>query len=62
MKNVAMKTDALRYQTEAGLNLTVQTDQFIRQTVTRRKIQTQSSSGGSGPRSGGGGSGRSGKF
>ena len=62
MKNVARKTDAIQYQTEEGLNLTVQTDQFIRQTVTRRKIQTQSSSGSSGAHIGGGGSGRSGKF
>ena len=62
MKNVSRKTDAIQYQTEEGLNLTVQTDQFIRQTVTRRKIQTQSSSGSSGARVGGGGSGRSGKF
>ncbi len=62
MKNVARKTDAIEYQTDSGLALTVRTDQFIRQTVTRRKIQTQSSSGGSGARVGGGGSGRSGKF
>lgn len=62
MKNVAKKTDAIQYQTDSGLNLSVCTDQFIRQTVTRRKIQTQSSSGGSRSHSGGGGSGRSGKF
>ena len=62
MKNVARKTDAIEYQTDSGLALTVRTDQFIRQTVTRRKIQTQSTSGGSGARVGGGGSGRSGKF
>lgn len=62
MKNVARKTEALQYQTGSGLNLSMCTDQFIRQTVTRRKIQPQSSHGGSRSHSGGGGSGRSGKF
>lgn len=62
MRNVAVKADALHYQAEAGLALTARSDQFVRQTMTRRKIQTQSSSSGSRSHSGGGGSGRSGKF
>ena len=66
MSNVAAQKGAARYQTAEGLVLTKQVDQFLTQTVKRRKIESSDSdsSGGSSSRahSGGGGSGRSGKF
>lgn len=67
-KNVRMQHGAAQYIAADGLSLTRRRDMFIRQTRTRRKIETQSASshsgGSSGSRahSGGGGSGRSGKF
>lgn len=60
MKNVSLKRGAAPYATQ-GLVLTQRRDQFLYQNVRRRKIQ-KSSSGGSVSHSGGGGSGRSGKF
>ena len=64
MKSVHQKKKADAYLTEGGLHLTKQYDQFSHTTVTRSKIEKESS-GGSGSthsESGGGGSGRSGKF
>lgn len=60
MKSVARKTTAGVYAVD-GLRLTQQTDRFTHRTESRRKIETSSSSG-SVSHSGGGGSGRSGKF
>lgn len=60
MKTVHRKTTASTYATD-GLMLTEQYDQFTHRTETRRKIE-RSSSGSSHSKSGGGGSGRSGKF
>lgn len=60
MKNVRQKTEASDYMTADGLHLTKQHDQFSRSTVTRRKIEKESS--GSTYSESGGGSGRSGKF
>lgn len=57
---VHKQTEAQAYITEQGLNLTEERDQFIRRSVTRRKVSSSSSGGSS--RSGGGGHGRSGKF
>ena len=66
MANVAAQKGAARYQTADGLVLTKQVDQFLTQTVRRRKIESSDSgsgkSGSSRAHSGGGGSGRSGKF
>ena len=66
MANVAAQKGAKRYQTAEGLVLTKQVDQFLTQTVKRRKIESSDSgsgrSGSSRAHSGGGGSGRSGKF
>ena len=66
MANVAAQKGAKRYQTAEGLVLTKQIDQFLTQTVRRRKIESSDSgsgrSGSSRAHSGGGGSGRSGKF
>ena len=66
MANVAAQKGAARYQTADGLMLTKQVDQFLTQTVRRRKIERSDSgsgkSGSSRAHSGGGGSGRSGKF
>lgn len=66
-KNVRMQYGAANYISAEGLHLTRKRDMFIRQTRTRRKIETKppssSHSGGSSrAHSGGGGSGRSGKF
>ena len=66
MANVAAQKGAKRYQTAEGLVLTKQIDQFLTQTIRRRKIESSDSgsgrSGSSQAHSGGGGSGRSGKF
>ena len=66
MANVAAQKGAKRYQTAEGLVLTKQIDQFLTQTIRRRKIESSDSgsgrSGSSHAHSGGGGSGRSGKF
>ncbi|MBR3973145.1 MAG: TPM domain-containing protein [Oscillospiraceae bacterium] len=59
MKNVSIQQSAAHYAT-SGLVLTRQRDQFLYQNVRRRKVETGSSGGRS--HSGGGGSGRSGKF
>ena len=66
MANVAAQKGAKRYQTAEGLVLTKHIDQFLTQTIRRRKIESSDSgsgrSGSSRAHSGGGGSGRSGKF
>ena len=66
MANVAAQKGAKRYQTAEGLVLTKQIDQFLTQTIRRRKIESSDSgsgrSGSSRAHTGGGGSGRSGKF
>ena len=66
MANVAAQKGAKRYQTAEGLVLTKQIDQFLTQTIRRRKIESSDSSSGragsSRAHTGGGGSGRSGKF
>ena len=66
MANVAAQKGAARYQTAEGLVLTKQVDHFLAQTVRRRKIENSASGSGkpgsSRAHSGGGGSGRSGKF
>ena len=66
MANVAAQKGAKRYQTAEGLVLTKQIDQFLTQTIRRRKIESSDPgsgrSGSSQAHSGGGGSGRSGKF
>ena len=59
MKNVSLSSGAAHYAA-GGLKLTRRRDQFLYQNVRRRKIETSSSHGSS--HSGGGGSGRSGKF
>lgn len=61
MRSVRRQTDAQHYRSGA-LNLTVRHDQYTHTTETRRKIETNSGSGTSRARIGGGGSGRSGKF
>ncbi|MBP3633351.1 MAG: TPM domain-containing protein [Oscillospiraceae bacterium] len=60
MKNVRTKYEADAYVSR-DLALTQRRDQFTHKTTTRRKIETNSSSG-SKSHSGGGGHGRSGKF
>jgi len=61
MRNVSKQSHAYRYM--AGqLKLTGRHDQYTHTTETRRKIETNSSTGSSHARTGGGGSGRSGKF
>ena len=66
MANVAAQKGAKRYQTAEGLVLTKQIDQFLTQTIRRRKIESSDSgsgrSGSSRAHTGGGSSGRSGKF
>ena len=66
MANVAAQKGAKRYQTAEGLVLTKQIDQFLTQTIRRRKIESSDSgsgkAGSSQAHTGGGGSGRSGKF
>ncbi len=63
MKTVSQKVEANEYIAEGGLQLTERYDQYTHTTETRTKIQKESSSGGSTySESGGGGSGRSGKF
>jgi len=61
MQNVAMGSNAALYHAQNGFVLNGKVDQFLYQNITRRKIETSSSSG-SRAHSGGGGSGRSGKF
>lgn len=60
MKTAHMQTTATDYISADGLKLTLKLDRFTHRTRTVRKIQKQSSS--SVAHSGGGGSGRSGKF
>lgn len=62
MKTVRAKDKANTYVSKGGLHLTQQLDQFSHTTVTRTKIQKESSGGSTHSESGGGGSGRSGKF
>ncbi|MBR5125526.1 MAG: TPM domain-containing protein [Oscillospiraceae bacterium] len=66
MANVAAQKGAARYQSAEGLVLTKQVDHFLTKTVRRRKIENADSgsgkSGSSRAHTGGGGSGRSGKF
>lgn len=62
MKTVRAKDKADTYVSKGGLHLTQQLDQFSHTTVTRTKIQKESSGGSTHSESGGGGSGRSGKF
>ena len=66
MANVAAQKGAKRYQTAEGLVLTKHIDQFLTQTIRRRKIESSDSgsgkAGSSQAHTGGGGSGRSGKF
>ena len=62
MKSVRPKDKADAYVTKGGLNLTQQHDQFSHTTVTRTNIKKESSGGSTHSESGGGGSGRSGKF
>lgn len=60
---VTVPQGAAAYLTSGGLTLSQKTDRYLRRDVTRRKIETDtSSSGSSTAHSGGGGSGRSGKF
>ena len=59
MKNVQKADEAAAYLS-GELNLTNKRDQYIRTTRTRRKIEKDDHE--SSARSGGGGSGRSGKF
>lgn len=61
MKTVHRKKSAEAYAA-GGLELTEQYDQFTHRTETRRKIERNDTSSGSHSESGGGGSGRSGKF
>lgn len=61
MGNVAMQKGARQYQT-GGLVLTRRTDRFLTRTVARRRIPRSTSGSGARVHSGGGGSGRSGKF
>lgn len=63
MKNVSKRAGASRYITAQGLVLSQKTDRFLYRNVKRVKIETKTTSGSSSvARSGGGGSGRSGKF
>lgn len=59
MKSVSKRSVAHEYITKGGLNLTTRSDLFLYQTENRRKIEKSSDSE---SHSGGGGSGRSGKF
>ena len=61
MKTVHQKTQANAYLTEGGLNLTEQYDRYTHTTETRTRIE-KNTSGDTHSESGGGGSGRSGKF
>ncbi len=61
MHSVRRKADANAYAL-GGIHLTQSYDQYTHTTVTRRKIETNNTSGGSRGHVGGGGSGRSGKF
>lgn len=61
MKNVGLKATANAY-VNGNLHLTRKSDRFTHRTTTRVKIQREPPSGGSTSHSGGGGSGRSGKF
>lgn len=58
MRSVRAATEASAYVSPGGTRFTVRQDQFTHRTVTRRKIETQSSSS----NHGGGFSGKSGKF
>lgn len=62
MKTVRPKVEADAYVTQDGLCLTDQWDRFSHTTVTRTKLQKESSGGSTHSESGGGGSGRSGTF
>ena len=66
MANVATQKSATGYVSRNGLVLTHQNDIFLHQTILRRKIESSDSgsgrSGSSRAHTGGGGSGRSGKF
>ncbi len=64
MRSVRRRADAKDYAVSGGEKLSVCSDQFTHTTQTRRVIQTTRTSGGGGSRgfSGGGFSGRSGKF
>lgn len=62
MKTVHQKAEANVYLTHGGLKLTKREDQFVRMSETRQKIDKGGSGGGTHSESGGGGSGRSGKF
>ena len=61
MKSVYVQARADGY-VSGKLRLARQTDRFTHRTETRRKIERHSSSGSSHAESGGGGTGRSGKF
>lgn len=66
MKTARKRTSAQEYIGNQGVQLRIATDRFTHATQVRRKIETESSSSSSGshgtPRSGGGYSGRKGKF
>ncbi len=62
MKTARLATTADSYIPEGGFELTVKEDTFLYRTVTRRKIERESSSSGSRHSSSSGSSGRSGKF
>lgn len=62
MNSVHKGGSAATYATNEGLQLTVRGDYFLYNTQTRRKIESSSGESGSKSHSGGGGSGRSGKF
>ena len=63
MKSVHKKVDADEYINDEGLNLTNKYDRYTHTTETRTKIEKNNSNGGSTrSESGGGASGRSGKF
>ena len=63
LEAVRQKAEANAYIAKDGLHLEIQRDQFIRTSVTRSRIEKESSGSGSSRReSGGGGSGRSGRF
>ena len=62
MNSVHEGGSASSYVTDGGLQLTARGDYFLFNTQTRRKIERSSGKSGSKSHSGGGGSGRSGKF
>lgn len=64
MKSVALKTKADAYVNAKSVKIRIKEDRFTHSTQTKVKIESKSSSGGSGSssRSGGGFSGKSGKF